>query len=1063
MKHAVFAIQTTQAPGLITKTVSNSRGTLLVYLIVVLLIFGVLGVTLVSLFTTATTSSATPNDAKRARYLAESGIRYALSRIRNSNFNDNFIQSLNSLTHTLKDDKGSFEINVFSPGFEYTSNAGLVYTLTVPNGGKTPKNFAIPNVLAVNWRDFTGSPPPTTSYAQISDSPATGDELSFTITLDTNLATNTDDIICLAIQSTDAGPSDPLRPGDDIYVALGARDFFPPRNAAIRIVTSNGQHGDYYYRERIDEPDNYRVKLTGLAALPGTDPFDKITGFASDDWVVLSRYNYRLFATGKAGDAEVQVGDNKPLNIFGNAGVYTIYMEDLVADAEVNPSDLAKPLFDVVGGQDKKIVIGGSGPAFGDLWYGGEKSIGNDSNVCKEGRCLFGDGIRTFFTLDYSGTGEGLIFSLIAGGTEATPVNTRNSVGGDIEQSELLGYAGDSRTDKEGTAFADGTADGKGLLPPKIGLEFDTHTNFNQNFETNLAYCSDATSLKADTRNDPQPVGLDLPRDAMQNVFWGNTELEIPCRTDDATYDDNRHEAEGPTVKWTFATAGQVQSKAVIGQIDGRDDTLYVVTTSGHLHAIDIETGTEKWTFPASGSMGNVLTSPAINDDGNVVYVGARDNPSGDYKIWAIDTSDDAIDRKLWVFPDDDPEVSSIGKISESSPAVDAHGTIYVGSGFPNSGFYAIGSSGRQRWFYSTPGPCDSDPVVDRTPGGLYEGTVYITTDSFAGEDSKILAFDPLLEEPPLVAPKFEFNVSPNIPIKTGLALSEDGRFVYTVDTFGTVYRFDNSNITEPAKTFNTGFSSFNNIPAIDFSSGVANGPVYHVNDSGILYSITPDLSAQNWNISLNGAVKSSPALDQNDLNGTIYVGSFDNNLYAINPDKSIRWTMDLNGAVKSSPAIGADGTIYVGSDDGYVYAINRFAEPRNYRDNSVETKKLVISDPTNPAVAKWLTEGPWAVRMEVTRETRVTTIEGTDITEGIYVLKTWIEKCDGDCADFLDSLFRDTRVEYDVAARLNQTIVLIEADHLNFERFLFGFTTAAKNGDTQQATIQNFELSFIR
>jgi hypothetical protein len=172
---------------------------------------------------------------------------------------------------------------------------------------------------------------------------------------------------------------------------------------------------------------------------------------------------------------------------------------------------------------------------------------------------------------------------------------------------------------------------------------------------------------------------------------------------------------------------------------------------------------------------------------------------------------------------------------------------------------------------------------------------------------------------------------------------------------------------------------------------------------------------------------------------------------------------MDLNGAVKSSPAIGADGTIYVGSDDGYVYAINRFAEPRNYRDNSVETKKLVISDPTNPAVAKWLTEGPWAVRMEVTRETRVTTIEGTDITEGIYVLKTWIEKCDGDCGDFLDSLFRDTRVEYDVAARLNQTIVLIETDHLNFERFLFGFTTAAKNGDTQQATIQNFELSFIR
>jgi Tfp pilus assembly protein PilX len=58
---------------------SDQKGNILVYLIVVILIFGVLGVSLVSMFTTATGSSATPNDAKRARFIAESGIRYALS------------------------------------------------------------------------------------------------------------------------------------------------------------------------------------------------------------------------------------------------------------------------------------------------------------------------------------------------------------------------------------------------------------------------------------------------------------------------------------------------------------------------------------------------------------------------------------------------------------------------------------------------------------------------------------------------------------------------------------------------------------------------------------------------------------------------------------------------------------------------------------------------------------------------------------------------------------------------------------------------------------------------
>ena len=53
---------------------SDQIGNILVYLVVVILIFGVLGVSLVSLFTTATGSSATANDAKRARFIAESGI-----------------------------------------------------------------------------------------------------------------------------------------------------------------------------------------------------------------------------------------------------------------------------------------------------------------------------------------------------------------------------------------------------------------------------------------------------------------------------------------------------------------------------------------------------------------------------------------------------------------------------------------------------------------------------------------------------------------------------------------------------------------------------------------------------------------------------------------------------------------------------------------------------------------------------------------------------------------------------------------------------------------------------
>ena len=79
------------------QTLGSIQGNVMVYLIVVILIFGVLGVTIVSLFTTATSSSATPNDARRAHYVAESGVRYALSRIRNANFHPDFVAEINTM------------------------------------------------------------------------------------------------------------------------------------------------------------------------------------------------------------------------------------------------------------------------------------------------------------------------------------------------------------------------------------------------------------------------------------------------------------------------------------------------------------------------------------------------------------------------------------------------------------------------------------------------------------------------------------------------------------------------------------------------------------------------------------------------------------------------------------------------------------------------------------------------------------------------------------------------------------------------------------------------------
>ena len=91
------------------------------------------------------------------------------------------------------------------------------------------------------------------------------------------------------------------------------------------------------------------------------------------------------------------------------------------------------------------------------------------------------------------------------------------------------------------------------------------------------------------------------------------------------------------------------------------------------------------------------------------------------------------------------------------------------------------------------------------------------------------------------------------------------------------------------------------------------------------LYFILVNLTAQTpgtkkWEFTTGGAVTSSPAIG---IDKTIYVGSEDSKLYAINPDGTKKWEFPTGGAIVSSPAIGMEGTIFVGSFDCKLYAIN--------------------------------------------------------------------------------------------------------------------------------------------
>jgi outer membrane protein assembly factor BamB len=88
------------------------------------------------------------------------------------------------------------------------------------------------------------------------------------------------------------------------------------------------------------------------------------------------------------------------------------------------------------------------------------------------------------------------------------------------------------------------------------------------------------------------------------------------------------------------------------------------------------------------------------------------------------------------------------------------------------------------------------------------------------------------------------------------------------------------------------------------------------------LYSTANNSYDEKWRFYSSGWLHDTPVIDSD---GTIYVGAFDWNLFAVNPDGTLKWKFKTsNGLIwGSSPAIAEDGTIYIGSWDGGLYAIN--------------------------------------------------------------------------------------------------------------------------------------------
>ena len=162
----------------------------------------------------------------------------------------------------------------------------------------------------------------------------------------------------------------------------------------------------------------------------------------------------------------------------------------------------------------------------------------------------------------------------------------------------------------------------------------------------------------------------------------------------------------------------------------------------------------------------------------------------------------------------------------------------------------------------------------------------------------------------------FGTNLMPALAVAR-LAMGADGTLYFGDATDDNVYAV-NSQTGAIVWQFATG-AIIDAAPAIG-----ADGTVYVVSYDGNLYALDGATGAKKWSqtISIVNAVNaSSPTIGSD---GTVYVGSQSGQLFAIDGSTgSVKWSLQTGNHIRSSPAIGPDGTIYVGSGDAKLYAVD--------------------------------------------------------------------------------------------------------------------------------------------
>ncbi|HEX4331255.1 MAG TPA: PQQ-binding-like beta-propeller repeat protein [Usitatibacter sp.] len=424
-----------------------------------------------------------------------------------------------------------------------------------------------------------------------------------------------------------------------------------------------------------------------------------------------------------------------------------------------------------------------------------------------------------------------------------------------------------------------------------------------------ISLCVLALAAQADPmfRGDAAHTGLydaQGPRE-FHRVRWafptGNRVVSSPVMQGGTLYFGSD---DGYVYAVDAATGRQVWKRATHGPVPGTPavagDTVYVASYDGRFYALNAHTGALRWKFTTGGERhfeakglhgmtpaGQTffdlydlyLSSPVVVGDS--VFFG-----SGDGHLYALDRANGQL---RWKF--------ATGDVVHASPAY-ADGVLYVGSW--DSYFYAVDAkTGQEKWrFHGGEDPLIHNQVGFQSSAAVVDGIVYVGC-----RDSNLYALDAATGKE-----LWRVNNAGSWVITSPAVV--DGRVIFATSDSSLFQIVDARTGKQIAKQQGKAFMFGS--PAV--ARGIAYQPVTNgmleardASTGELLWTYRTEASRENagWALTADGRINIPMLYPSNNGEASILAAG---RQFAV-------------GSMFSSPLV-ADNTVYVGSTDGNLYAI---------------------------------------------------------------------------------------------------------------------------------------------